>query len=575
MKFKNFHQRFRNSYAKLIAIIVLSLIPMFLISMTFIMAYYKNSQERVVTANDLIAQASFGKVFDSLENLQIGGFSLLSSDDVGFLNLLEATEQSYSERLYYANRVRDKMIDLEVSSDYVKEITLITEQNDILSTHGVILVSRSGMDSLYQTAFEAKGNFFCYEGQLYIVIKIVSGLENPAVVILGELDTQAIFEQISEPAAQHSNGCYLVISDTNTSWRIVTGNSDESFQAYLAKPEKSTRNVVQIGGKNFTVSRYEDRLQGLSMVAYMSESSVNAWLFMALSVLTIAITASIIRIDWKLIKKIVATPVDTLVSAFQNAEQGQYAQIKAQFDYDKDFAYIAEQVNVLIEKLQQSTAREYEQELRTQQAELKHMQAQINPHFLYNSLFTVSRLAKDGNGKLASEFANYLAKYFSYLTRSGSGLATLSDEVNHLNTYLQIMRYRFSNRIHIHVQNEVQESNIMIPKLIIQPLAENAFEHGLKDVLADGELNIRIWTEKEKLLVTVEDNGGLVTQDVLQNIRNYVYAGSNDGAHTGLYNVNKRLKLCFGSNSGLLFQRNDEDGLRVTAVIERKSEVVS
>lgn len=574
MKFKNFHQQFRNSYTKLVAIIVLSLTPMFLLSMTFIMAYYKNSQERVVMANDLIAQASFGKVFDSLENLQISGFSLLSSDDVGFLNLLEVTEQSYSERLYYANRVRDKVVDLEVSSDYVKDIALITEQNDILSAHGVILASRSGMDALYQTAFEAKGNFFCYEGRLYIVVKIVSGLEDPAVVICGELDTQAIFEQISEPVVQYSNGCYLAISDADASWRIVAGNSDESFQVYLAEPEKARGDVVQIGGKNFTVSRYEDNLQGLSMVAYMSEPSVNTWLFVALVVFTVAITASIIRIDWKLIKKIVATPVDTLVSAFQNAEQEQYTQIKAQFDYDKDFSYIAEQVNVLIEKLRQSTAREYEQELRTQQAELKHMQAQINPHFLYNSLFTVSRLAKDGNGKLASEFANYLANYFSYLTRSGSGLATLSDEVNHLNTYLQIMHYRFSNRIHIHVQNEVQESNIMIPKLIIQPLAENAFEHGLKDVLADGELNIRIWTEKEKLLVMVEDNGGLVTQEVLQNIRNYVYAGSDDGAHTGLYNVNKRLKLYFGRNSGLLFQRNDEDGLRVTAVIERKSEVI-
>ncbi len=570
MQFQKFRLRFRNSYTKLVAIIVLSLIPMFMLSLTFIMGYYSNSQDRVITANDLTAQASFNKIFDSLENLQIAGFSLLSSDDVGFLTLLDAAGQSYSERLYYATRVREKVVDLEISSPYVKDVTLITDRNDILSAKGMVLNSRSMMDGLYHTAFEADRNFFCYESRVYIVVKIVSGLEDPAVVILGELDTQAIFDQVAEPFAQYSNGCNVVISDTDESWHIVSSNADLAFREYVENQPDRLQKSVKIGGQSFTVSGHADALQGLSMVAYISEEQVDTMLFVVLIIITTAVTVTIIRIDWKLIKKIVATPVDTLVSAFQNAEQDQYTQIPAQFDRDKDFAYIADQVNVLIEKLRQSTAKEYELELRSQKAELKHMQAQINPHFLYNSLFTVSRLAKDGNGPLASEFANYLAKYFSYLTHSGSPLATLGDEVDHLNTYLQIMSYRFSNRICTRVENEVPQRHIMIPKLIIQPLAENAFEHGLKDVLSDGELNIRVWMEDTKLLVTVEDNGGLVTEEVLQNIRDYVYADSDDMGHTGLYNVNKRLELYFGGSSGLKFERNNEDGLRVIAVIELK-----
>lgn len=230
---------------------------------------------------------------------------------------------------------------------------------------------------------------------------------------------------------------------------------------------------------------------------------------------------------------------------------------------DADFKYITERFNTLIDKLQQKTAQMYEERMRTQEAELKHMQAQINPHFLYNSLFMISRLAKDGDCLLAGEFSNYLAKYFRYLTRSGSSFTTLEEEMDHLDTYIKIMSLRFYNRISTFVDNKSRDKGILIPKLIIQPLVENAFEHGLKDTLCDGEIHVHVEQDGNLITISVEDNGGNVTDEQLEEIQKYVYSEKETNRCTGLYNVNKRLRIFYGKDNGLIFEKNESDGLRV------------
>ena len=136
--------------------------------------------------------------------------------------------------------------------------------------------------------------------------------------------------------------------------------------------------------------------------------------------------------------------------------------------------------------------------------------------------------------------------------------------MNHLDVYIKIMSIRFSNRIRTVIENEVTSTGIQIPKLIIQPLAENAFEHGLKDTLSDGELYIHLFQEENILTVTVADNGGNVTEERVDELKKDVLSGDGLDKCTGLYNVNKRLCLYYGEESGLLFEKNEWDGLTVT-----------
>jgi len=100
----------------------------------------------------------------------------------------------------------------------------------------------------------------------------------------------------------------------------------------------------------------------------------------------------------------------------------------------------------------------------------------------------------------------------------------------------------------------------MIPKLIIQPLVENAFEHGMKDTLSDGEIEVLLYEENNMLIINVKDNGGNITQDTIDGLYNTINCVKETDEMTGLSNVNKRLKIFFGEDSGLnLFINQDEE----------------
>ena len=118
-----------------------------------------------------------------------------------------------------------------------------------------------------------------------------------------------------------------------------------------------------------------------------------------------------------------------------------------------------------------------------QNIELKQLQSQINPHFLYNSFFNIYRLAKDEDYENLTCFTQYLGSYYQYITRSASDEVSLLDEYNHAKTYCNIQQMRFHNRLELKMAPLPEAfAGYRVPRLIMQPIIENAFEHGLKTV---------------------------------------------------------------------------------------------
>lgn len=558
------HMRFGNTYAKVVAIIIASLIPFFLLTCVFITTDYYNSQKNVASANGQTMVYASAEIFSNLENLQIRLIQLLDTSEVGFFMVL-SQPVDYAQRLYYAKQIQNQLMNIEVSSDYVKSILLVTDTGDIVSSSNITIGTDLEEESILAKALLADSGYFIYDGQLYMFTKVIFSPGKPATTIVTEMDKAGIIADIAKPFSSGNSICHVILLDGSYEWSAVADDSSKELQS-IAESLKAdfTDTDIKIEGKKYTIVSATDDFLNLRFMALVAGNPyVGNTSSVLLTVFTVLIAVIIIRMDQKLIKRIVAEPVNTLVTALENAEKEKYEIIPDATVQDEDFQYITERFNALIDKLQQSAAQMYEEKMRTREAELKHMQAQINPHFLYNSLFMISRLSKDGDNLLAGEFSNYLAKYFRYLTRSGSSLTTLEEEMNHLNIYIKIMSLRFYNRISTFIDNNVKNAGIMIPKLIIQPLAENAFEHGLKDTLYDGEIHIRLVQERNLLIVSVEDNGGNVTDEDLEEIRKYVYSGNETNKCTGLYNVNKRLRIYYGEDSGLIFEKNEWDGLKV------------
>ncbi|GGD85388.1 sensor histidine kinase [Paenibacillus nasutitermitis] len=259
------------------------------------------------------------------------------------------------------------------------------------------------------------------------------------------------------------------------------------------------------------------------------------------------------------------TPLGKMVRAFRKVEKGDLT-IAIGHPNDDEFKFLYGQFNSMVRQLQHSVQEVYESRITTQQAELKQLQSQINPHFLYNTYFMVHRMAEAHDLDNVVKATKYLGEYFQYITRNAGKEATLAEEWNHTLAYLELQQMRFHNRIEARIIEEPSPSmDIRLPRLILQPLVENVFQHGLRSVKAGGIIGMaQLALPDGGILIRVEDNGQDLSREDLDNlIRRLRHKPAPEAERTGLMNVHRRLQLMRGGNEGLRLSRSPLGGLRI------------
>lgn len=206
------------------------------------------------------------------------------------------------------------------------------------------------------------------------------------------------------------------------------------------------------------------------------------------------------------IRYLVHKPVHTLVDAFLEIK-GHHFDVRIKQTRNDEFDYLYISFNETMAYLQELIEKVYNQKLLTQRAELKQLQSQINPHFLYNSFYNIYRMAKIEGNENTAKFSNLLSEYYQYITRNAEDEVPLEKEVHHAQIYLNIQAIRFGQRIRTNIADiPASFRHIFVPRLIIQPLLENSFEHGIQNV--DNPLISLSFEEfSDSYNLIVEDNG--------------------------------------------------------------------
>lgn len=200
--------------------------------------------------------------------------------------------------------------------------------------------------------------------------------------------------------------------------------------------------------------------------------------------------------------------------------------------------------------------------------ELSYLQYQINPHFLYNTLDSIrSRALSDGQSEIA-EMTEILSRFFRYCINNSDTMVTVREELQHIQDYYYIQKYRFEEKLNMKVELEEEEINALyLPRMTLQPVVENAMIHGLERVAHKGEIYLRLFRTQEKLVIMVSDNGAGMSAEELTQINKkmestYYEAGTKKGNRSGiaLNNTNVRLKLIFGEGSGIHYRSMQGEG---------------
>ena len=197
-------------------------------------------------------------------------------------------------------------------------------------------------------------------------------------------------------------------------------------------------------------------------------------------------------------------------------------------------------------------------------SETKLLQAQINPHFLYNTLDIIVWMIENEQKTEAVKVVTALARFFRISLSRGKSLITVKDELEHVRNYLMIQQMRFKNKFTYTIESDEEVLELASLKLMLQPLVENAIYHGMEYMDGDGEIFVRAWQEEKELYLEVRDNGlGMTEEQVESLFTDTAHVASKRGSGIGVRNVNERIKLYFGAEYGLSIESEPDEGTAV------------
>lgn len=261
-------------------------------------------------------------------------------------------------------------------------------------------------------------------------------------------------------------------------------------------------------------------------------------------------------------------PLKKLVTSLKSLKRGNFS-VHIDMKPRNEFGFVMESFNDMVAQMRELIEKVYVEELRAKDAELKQLQSQINPHFLYNCLHFIRNMAILGDDKAIISMAVNLGTYYRYVTRVDNPMAPLREEIELVENYLQIQTMRM-RRITYHIDVPEQMLDVEMPRLIVQPIVENALLHGLETQKKEGLLRITGEVDSEYYRLIVEDNGVGINDEELRQFRAMLDQPLRDDMGYGVWNVHQRLLSLFGKGSGLRIDKVDEGGLRVTLEWSRR-----
>ncbi len=286
-------------------------------------------------------------------------------------------------------------------------------------------------------------------------------------------------------------------------------------------------------------------------------------LVIALLVVLVAI-ASVL-----LITRSLTRPLTRIVEGLGRIKDGQ-TELRLTGLKADEIGVLGQSINQMLDRIQELIALEYNAELQLKQAEYKALQAQVNPHFLYNTLDTMGSIATAQNVPTVATMCHAMSNLFRYSLDMKDPLSTIGSEIVHLKNYLYVMNVRTGNSLDVDIEIDRSLLGESVPRLSLQPLVENSVNHGLKNKRGEKRIRICAQADSSLLTLTVHDNGvGMDAEETNRQLAADPASVTEKNGSIGLGNIHARVGLLFGTGFGIKVASSPEEGTLVTLTVPR------
>lgn len=566
----------------IVGIIVIAVIPIIIINI------YNRASEVIIKQN---TQYNVELVSNIQQNIS-SNYTQISNilTNLGY----DATVQEFllqtdrQETYEISKKVNSLMSLVKNSNSDIIDIVIINEANKYLSLNGNINIAQNMKDNLeykkgivYYGGYNQDDNNYSHNSFLYGLNLFSSqnttryGEKIGFIAVI--LNGNSINKYIDRTPGLVETNFYFWTNDELV--YKTTGNNNHSIDWDIIKKYKLNHNNIvyeQINNQNYIIQSFQiPELKGgiistvsptiiIKDLTNLKNTSYTILFFGIAAVIIIysLLIMNILRPHRKLIRFMKKSKLKNLDLLQTKVELVGYAEIEV---ISEQFNTMFNRINQLTHQLLEATAQLYLADIERQKAEMSFLQSQIKPHFLSNTLDTIKGMALVNGNIEVFDMASALSRMLKYSIK-GANEVTLEEELIIVNSYIMIHKGRFPNRIEYRKDCPDNLLHIKIPKMILQPLVENALTHGIEPHPNGGTLSIHVsQIDSKQIEIKVVDNGVGIEQTKLTYLVNFLNEQNNlNTQHIGIKNVHTRLQLIYGNQYGLTIESRINEGTSIT-----------
>lgn len=581
MKGKGIHSR--SIFVQLLVFSLLaSLVPTLLISIFLFYKLDRTAQAEVQDYHDQITSQYMKNIEEKLQQYR-NSLEVIANNTVILNTLTDETLNPYDKGELVSKEVNNSLL-LEKQSEVRNCMIYSSVQDCKIYGRRASMMQQASREVWYLQERVMKDDCFSYfalkdSEPILSLVKDIEELdtEHLSRSQLGIIKLDVAMKRLFVPAATDSeeNATYDVIvyknegEDAKILYQTLKENGSEILKKYWSDTAKEETGANSEGLiDTYTVAGQTLEDYGLNLLflfdnqdSLEKRAEIIETILPLLLLLMIAVTGVIY---WY--SKDFSSRVELLVKKFRRAETGDLS-VSEKISGTDEIAVLDQQFNRMLGKLDQLIKTSYVQKLENKEAQLKNLQLQINPHFLYNTLETISSIAAVKQVFVVCDICGKLGEIFRYsLGKNYGELVPLEQEMTHIKNYMFIQKIRYGDRLQVFYNIDVDAAHVYIPRFILQPIVENAISHGLSNLTSVGTLEVSAFEKKDRLYIEIEDDGeGMVREKVAEITRFINTAKPVEGKkNIGIRNVNQRIKLAYGEAYGITIRSAPYQGSRFT-----------
>lgn len=540
-----------------LAISVIPTITLGVISYNFSMTLLKES---VTNATVVKFEKANAEIDTRLKEIEEYSVYILSNSSVQ--KMLQIS--NYQESLKYEDEVKSIINQALSAQNSIHSIQLYDKNGDLLFyksfTHyedafkSQIMSTNIKDEAVYEKAKSLKGKRFwtkLYQGSNKLsMVRAINALGSQnqigiLIINVNEDQIEGLFKTL-----EHMDSSFLMLYEWDKNIIFSSQNTNEVPVTELTKLAKADKGNFWLHGEEYEYINYYSRLNDWNMVAIIPREKLFAPINIIKNVTLIIVAACfVISIVFSIIiAYYIMKPVTTLRMLMMQVENGELN--RRYYSNNRDeISQLGYVFNAMLDKLNKLICENTEKQQRIRVEELKALQTQIKPHFLYNTLDNAYWMAQLIDAKEICSILSALANYYRISLSKGAEIIKIKDEINHVKNYMTIQKIRYENKIDYNIQIPDEILDMHIIKLTLQPIVENAIYHGLRGLDRHGNIYITGKVTDEIVSIEVRDNGRGMSEEKSARVISGFSDKNKEGY--GLSNVNERIRLYFGDNYGI------------------------